>query len=122
MINKLKQAVLLEGGIIYDPYKNKKVKGSLLIQDGLVKEVGDIAPTKNVTKVNCRGKLISPGFIDIHAHFREPGREDKETLTTGARGNFGWFYPRMRHAQYQPATGFTGSYSFYNREVCRFAG
>ena len=95
MINKLKEAVLLEGGIIYDPYKNKKIKGSLLIQDGLVKEVGNIARTKNVTRVNCKGKLISPGFIDIHAHFREPGREDKETLATGARAAISGGYTRV---------------------------
>ena len=36
MINKLKQSILLEGGTIYDPYKNKKIKGSLLIQNGFL--------------------------------------------------------------------------------------
>ena len=95
MTNKLKQSILLEGGTIYDPYKNKKIKGSLLIQNGLVKEVGDIAQPKNVTKVNCRGKLIVPGFIDIHAHFREPGREDKETLATGARAAISGGFTRV---------------------------
>ena len=95
MINKLKQSLLLERGTIYDPYKNKQINGSILIQNGLVKEVGDITPPKNVTKVNCRGKLISPGFIDIHAHFREPGREDKETLATGARAAISGGYTRV---------------------------
>ena len=95
MINKLKQSVLLEGGTIYDPFENKKIKGSILIQNGLVKEVGDIAAPENVTKVNCRGKLISPGFIDIHAHFREPGREDKETLATGARAAISGGFTRV---------------------------
>ena len=95
MINKLKQSVLLEGGTIYDPFENKKIKGSILIQNGLVKEVGDIAAPENVTKLNCRGKLISPGFIDIHAHFREPGREDKETLATGARAAISGGFTRV---------------------------
>ena len=95
MINKLKQSVLLEGGAIYVPFENKKIKGSIIIQNGLVKEVGDIAAPENVTKVNCRGKLISPGFIDIHAHFREPGREDKETLTTGARAAISGGFTRV---------------------------
>ena len=95
MINKLKQSVLLEGGTIYDPFENKKIKGSILIQNGLVKEVGDIAAPENVTKVNCRGKLISPGFIDIHAHFREPGREDKETLATGGRAAISGGFTRV---------------------------
>ena len=95
MINKLKQSVLLEGGTIYDPFENKKIKGSILIQNGLVKEVGDIAAPENVTKVNCRCKLISPGFIDIHAHFREPGREDKETLATGARAAISGGFTRV---------------------------
>ena len=95
MINKLKQSVLLEGGTIYDPFENKKIKGSILIQNGLVKEVGDIAAPENVNKVNCRGKLISPGFIDIHAHFREPGREDKETLATGARAAISGGFTRV---------------------------
>ena len=95
MINKLKQSVLLEGGTIYDPFENKKIKGSILIQNGLVKEVGDIATPENVNKVNCRGKLISPGFIDIHAHFREPGREDKETLATGARAAISGGFTRV---------------------------
>ena len=95
MINKLKQSVLLEGGTIYDPFENKKIKGSILIQNGLVKEVGDIAAPENVTKVNCRGKIISPGFIDIHAHFREPGREDKETLATGARAAISGGFTRV---------------------------
>ena len=95
MINKLKQFVLLEGGTIYDPFENKKIKGSILIQNGLVKEVGDIAASENVNKVNCRDKLISPGFIDIHAHFREPGREDKETLATGARAAISGGFTRV---------------------------
>ena len=77
MMNKFKGNYLLEGGNLYDPYKDKKVRSSILIQNGKVKETGKISHSGNVKIINCKGKIISPGFIDIHAHFREPGRENQ---------------------------------------------
>ena len=77
--------ILLENGTIYDPFQNKKKSGSILIEDGVVQAIGKIDTPENAHTIDCKGKLIAPGFIDIHAHFREPGREDKETLLTGAR-------------------------------------
>ena len=87
--------IILEGGTIYDPYKNKKKAGSILIEDGVVKEVGKVAIPDNARKIDCAGKLIVPGLIDIHAHFREPGREDKETLATGARAAISGGFTRV---------------------------
>ena len=87
--------IILEGGTIYDPYKNKKKAGSILIEDGVVKEVGKVTTPDNAQKIDCAGKLIVPGLIDIHAHFREPGREDKETLATGARAAFSGGFTRV---------------------------
>ena len=95
MINKLNQSILLEGGTIYDPYNNKKIKGSILIQNGLINKTGKINPSNKMKRVDCKGKIIAPGFIDIHAHFREPGREDKETLATGARAAFAGGFTRV---------------------------
>ena len=46
-------------------------------------------------RVECKNKIISPGFIDIHAHFREPGREDKETLATGAQAALSGGFTRV---------------------------
>ena len=94
-MKKLTGSTLLEGGILYDPFKNKKVKGSILIKNGKVKEIGKITAPKNIKRVNCKGKIISPGFIDLHAHFREPGREDKETLATGARAAMSGGFTRV---------------------------
>ena len=87
--------IILEGGTIYDPYKNKKKAGSILIEDGVVKEVGKVTTPNNARKIDCAGKLIVPGLIDIHAHFREPGREDKETLATGARAAISGGFTRV---------------------------
>ena len=95
MISTIKGSILLENGSIYDPCKNKKIKGSVLLNNGIVKEVGKCSPPKNVKRVNCQGKIIAPGLIDIHAHFREPGREDKETLVTGATAAFSGGFTRV---------------------------
>jgi len=95
LINKLNQSILLDGGTIYDPYNNKKIKGSILIQNGLITKAGEINPSNKMKRVDCKGKIIAPGFIDIHAHFREPGREDKETLATGARAAFAGGFTRV---------------------------
>ena len=84
MISNIKGSVLLEKGYIYDPYSNKQIEGDILIRNGIIKEVGKCTVSKDTKRINCKGKIISTGLIDIHAHFREPGREDKETLATGA--------------------------------------
>ena len=94
-MGKLDNLMILENGTIYDPYKNKKKAGSILIVDGVVKEVGKVTASDNARKIDCTGKLIVPGLIDIHAHFREPGREDKETLATGARAAFSGGFTRV---------------------------
>ena len=94
-MGKTDNLIILENGTIYDPYKNKKKAGSILIEDGVVKEVGKVSAPDNARKIDCAGKLIVPGLIDIHAHFREPGREDKETLATGARAAFSGGFTRV---------------------------
>ena len=83
-INKLNKNVLLQNGTIYNPYTQKTLIGDLLITDGKIKEILNITPPKGADIIDCRGLIITAGFCDIHAHFREPGREDKETLQTGA--------------------------------------
>ena len=94
-MGKMDNLIILENGTIYDPFKNKKKAGSILIENGVVKEVGKVSAPDNARKIDCAGKLIVPGLIDIHTHFREPGREDKETLATGARAAFSGGFTRV---------------------------
>jgi len=80
--------VLLKGGRIVDPSSNIDGVGDLLVRDGKIENVSvgtTIAASADATVVDCKGQVVSPGFIDVHAHLREPGREDVETIATGAR-------------------------------------
>ena len=70
-------------GNIYDPFKKVNIDGSILLEDGIVISIGDV-DISDAQQIDCSGKIITAGFIDLHAHFRVPGREDKETLETGA--------------------------------------
>lgn len=64
----------------------------ILISNGKIAAMGENLSPSNAQVIDLKGKLISPGFIDVHVHLREPGGEHKETIATGtkaaARGGF----------------------------------
>ena len=94
-INKLSKNVYLKDGTIYDPFKRKSIKGNILITDGKINGIGDIKAPSGVEMIDCTNLIITHGFCDIHAHFREPGREDKETLRTGAKAALAGGFTRV---------------------------
>jgi dihydroorotase len=62
--------------------------GDLVLADGKIENfwrAGDTSYNDEYHIVDCAGRVVSPGFIDVHCHLREPGREDVETIATGAR-------------------------------------
>ena len=79
--------ILLKNGRIVDPSRNLDRRDDLYIVDGRIVEAGtvDSATGEGFRTVDVGGRVISPGLIDMHVHFREPGREDEETLYSGAR-------------------------------------
>ena len=78
--------LLLQGGTLVDPSQKLNEQGDLLILDGKIEKTGGrISPPDECEIVDCAGFIVSPGFIDVHCHLREPGREDVETIATGAR-------------------------------------
>ena len=78
--------VLLRGGRVIDPTREIDRTSSVLLTDGVITEVADrITPPDDAIILDCAGTIVSPGFVDVHCHLREPGREDVETIATGAR-------------------------------------
>ena len=77
--------VLLKGGRLVDPSQHLDAVGDLLLVDGKVAEIGGaITAPAGATIIDCAGRVVAPGLIDVHVHLREPGREDVETVATGA--------------------------------------
>ncbi len=94
-ITKLNKNTIFKNGTIYDPYNQKKFKGDLLVSNGKIKQIGKVDYPKDAKIINCEGLIVTHGFCDIHVHFREPGREDKETLVTGAKAALAGGFTRV---------------------------
>src|SRR4051812_21107263 len=78
--------IVLSGGRLLDPSQNVDSDGDVVIIDGKIASVGERAGSvQDAEIIDCSGAIVSPGFIDVHCHLREPGREDVETIETGAR-------------------------------------
>jgi len=79
-------AILIQGGHVIDPGRVNE-PADVLIEDGTIKAVGPNlgarAKALGAEIIDARGKLVVPGFIDLHVHLREPGYEYKETIESG---------------------------------------
>lgn len=77
--------LLLRGGTLLHPDTGNTQSADLLIRDGTIAEIGTgLSVEENVPVYDATDKLISPGWMDMHVHLREPGYEHKETIATGA--------------------------------------
>lgn len=74
----------LKGAQVIDPAENLDSQADILIADGKIVTIGNIGITEfDGAVVDLAGNIILPGLFDMHTHFREPGREDAETIETG---------------------------------------
>ena len=87
--------IILKDVGINNPDQNLKIdKVDVLIIDGKISKIDNLSSDdkKDAKEYNLAGKIIVPGFFDMHVHLREPGREDEETVITGcncaANGGF----------------------------------
>lgn len=78
-------AYLLRGARLVDPASARDEQADVLVVDGVVVAVGAGISANGAAVVDCDGLVLAPGFVDLHTHLREPGREDAETVATGTR-------------------------------------
>jgi len=84
--------LILRKGRVVDPSQNLDKVTDIGIDDGHVVEIATRIRKKGRKEIDVRGLIVLPGFIDMHVHLREPGREDSETIESGtnaaARGGY----------------------------------
>ncbi|MEX2421503.1 MAG: dihydroorotase [Actinomycetota bacterium] len=71
-----------KGARVVDPASGRDEVADVVVQDGVVM-TPDAGPRETV--LECDGLILAPGLVDLHAHLRQPGREDKETIESGCR-------------------------------------
>ena len=80
-------ALLLRGGRVIDPSQGIDDIGDVLIEDEQIthagEPLGEVRRDGGLEVIECAGRIVAPGFIDVHCHLREPGFEHKETIETG---------------------------------------
>ncbi len=86
--------ILIQNGLITDPRGNGCLTGSVLIKDGVIERViprqdtgaaADEGLPADIQRIDAEGKLVFPGLIDAHVHFRDPGFTEKEDILSGAK-------------------------------------
>jgi dihydroorotase len=118
------RSILLRGGRVLDPSQGIDRVSTVLLRGGIVTEVGDrIDPPDDAVVLDCDGAIVSPGFIDVHCHLREPGREDVETIMTGARAAAaGGFTAVCAMPNTEPVTDNQAAVGFIVRQAQRAGG
>src|SRR5258708_9466909 len=78
-----RRPILLANARIVDPSRDLDIVGDLLIAEGVIREakkgIGAAGVPEGTEGIDCRGKLIAPGLIDMRAFIREPGEANRET-------------------------------------------
>src|SRR5258707_4250975 len=87
--------LLVKNGRVVDPGRKTDATLDILLDGDRIAEVapaGEISSRNGFEVFDAGGQIVAPGFIDLHAHLREPGQESSETIETGtnaaARGGF----------------------------------
>lgn len=77
--------VLLKGGRVMNPAEDFDEIADVLMEDGKIKEIAKDIAAGDADVYDVSGKLVTPGLVDLHVHFREPGQEAKEDFESGSK-------------------------------------
>jgi dihydroorotase len=79
-------SLLIKNGRVIDPAASVDAVQDVLLKGDRIERVGkNLAVPDSTAVLDATGKIVCPGFIDLHVHLREPGQEYKETVATGTR-------------------------------------
>ena len=79
-------SLLIAGGRVLDPASGVDAVQDVLVTDGRIAKIGRaLRAPAGTERIDAAGKVVCPGFIDMHVHLREPGHEYKETIASGTR-------------------------------------
>lgn len=79
------KTLLIKNGLVVDPKNKRDGVMDVLIEGGKIKKIAPKIAEKADKEIDATGKVVCPGLIDVHVHFRQPGFEYKETIETGLR-------------------------------------
>ena len=77
--------LILKGGRVINPAEHFDEVADVLIEDGKIAAIGKDLAAEGAEVYDAAGKLVTPGLIDMHTHFREPGQEAKEDFESGSK-------------------------------------
>ncbi len=81
-------AILIQGGKVVDPVRNRVEERDLLIEGERIARIlppgGFSEAGPRLRTIDARNRVVAPGLVDMHVHLREPGYEHKETIATGS--------------------------------------
>ena len=77
--------LILKGGRVINPAEHFDEVADVLIEDGKIAAVGKDLSAEGAEVYDAAGKIVTPGLIDMHTHFREPGQEAKEDFESGSK-------------------------------------
>ncbi len=84
--------VIIKRGRIIDPSSKLDIEGDILIKDGKIQSISKEISAPGAEEINAKGLIVMPGLIDMHAHLRDPGDPEDESIETGsmsaAKGGF----------------------------------
>ncbi|HGA2276363.1 TPA: dihydroorotase [Streptococcus agalactiae] len=75
---------IIKNGLIIDPQSGFNQVSDMLIDQGKIKQISKEIDIKGIPIIDASNKIVAPGLVDIHVHFREPGQTHKENIHTGA--------------------------------------
>jgi len=117
-LDKPNQGIVIKGASLLG-----EQAADIVIEDGVIREIGTgVGTPKGATEIDAVGLVALPGLVDLHAHLREPGREDAETVLTGSRAAaIGGFTAVLAMANTNPVTD-TGEAAERVWDLGRLAG